>query len=164
MTDTVAKSRQWWIMRNYDRKVRFGIYPKGQLRTERVQAQADEDVCWTMGSAKDSSRQRRAGQGDRPAEMTCHQHKRLCCTHGMKGTWYAWWAGMLPAICICQPPAGPTETVTKKVSWLPWNNGAASVHGAVRRSPCQPPSAVCWERSSHSFPTWLYCLWDKRKG
>lgn len=61
-------------------------------------------------------------------------------------------------------PSWTHRNSNKKVSWLPWNNGAASVHGAVRRSPRQPPSAVCWERSSHSFPTWLYCLWDKREG
>lgn len=134
----------------------FGMYPKGRWRTERVQAQADEDACWTMGSAKGRSRQRRAGQDDRPAEMACCQQKWVCCTHDMKGTRYAWWAGMLPANLHLSAPIWTNQNSNKKkIPCLPWNKGAASVHGAARNSqPKQEVQPLCQLRKV--FPLLLY--------
>lgn len=60
-------------------------------------------------------------------------------------------------------PIWTDQNSNKKIACLPWNKGAASVHREVRRQPnrevqllCQPASTICWERSSRSFPTWLY--------
>lgn len=55
------------------------MYPKGQLRMEGMQAEANGDVCWTLGSAEWRSRQR-TRQGERPAEMVCCQPKWILTT------------------------------------------------------------------------------------
>lgn len=51
----------------------LGDIQKGNEERTECKRKLMGGACSTMGTAKGRSRQRRAGQGDRPAEMVCCQ-------------------------------------------------------------------------------------------